>query len=112
MTVVYFYEAFAEEAESIKRFLPPDLDCEFTDQTVQETGHSAPPARIISTRTQSRIPREWANSLDAILTRSTGYDHMTSYAENASRVPAMGYLPLYCNLAVAEQAMMMWMSLL
>jgi D-lactate dehydrogenase len=112
MPDVYFYESFAEEQLELKQFLPPELDCGFTDLTIQETGHKAPPCRFISIRTQTRIPLDWIQSLDAILTRSTGYDHMLAFAASAPRVPALGHLPLYCHRAVAEQAMMMWMALL
>jgi D-lactate dehydrogenase len=112
MLDVFFYEAFQEEADELRRFAPPTLAAGYTDATIQEAGHAAPPARLISTRTQSQIPLDWATQLDAILTRSTGYDHLTAYAA-ATQVPlALGYLPLYCHRAVAEQAMLMWMALL
>ncbi len=67
---------------------------------------------MISTRTQSRLPVEWNDSLDAILSRSTGYDHLVAYTAGKTKHPALGYLPLYCHLAVAEQAMLLWMALL
>jgi D-lactate dehydrogenase len=112
MPDVYFYESFAEEQLELKQFLPPELNCGFTDLTIQESGDKSPPCRLISIRTQTRIPHEWTESLDAVLTRSTGYDHMLAFAASGSRVPALGHLPLYCHRAVAEQAMMMWMALL
>ena len=37
---IFFFEAFTEESEQIKRFLPPDLDAGFTGDTIQEYGHS------------------------------------------------------------------------
>jgi D-lactate dehydrogenase len=112
MTDVYFYEAFAEEEVELRRVLPGRFAAGYTDLTIQEAGHSSPPSRLISTRTQSRVPADWANELDGILTRSTGYDHLLAFAAAAERVPAMGNLPLYCHRAVAEQAMLMWMALL
>jgi D-lactate dehydrogenase len=112
MIDVYFYEAFAEEEEALRRYLPKEISAEYTDRTIQECDHKTPPARMISTRTQSRFPAEWSDSLDAILSRSTGYDHLTAYAAGKPKHPAMGYLPLYCHTAVAEQAMLLWMALL
>ncbi len=86
----------------------------FTEKTVQDTGETQLPAPVISVRTQSRIPREWARSgqLKAIITRSTGYDHILRYQqETGARIPA-AFLPLYCNRAVAEHALMLWTALL
>ncbi len=112
MKDVFFYEAFTEEAASLQRLLPADIDAGCTAATIQEAGHTSPPARIISTRTQSVIPAKWANSLSAILTRSTGFDHMLAYAAKVDKPPVMGYVPLYCQRAVAEQAALLWMALL
>jgi D-lactate dehydrogenase len=109
---VYFYEAFEEEAEALKRFMPGSVRAAYTGQTIQEIGHTSPPARIISVRTQTVLPPVWAESLDAILSRSTGYDHLLAYAAKVSRCPALGHLPLYCHRAVAEQAAMLWLALL
>src|SRR5262245_16161504 len=110
MNDVYFYEAFTEEAEALRRLLPADIDAGYTEETIQETGHMSPPRRIVSTRTQSVIPTEWAPQIDALLSRSTGFDHMLAYAAKVSPVPAMGYVPLYCQRAVAEQAALLWMA--
>jgi D-lactate dehydrogenase len=108
----YFYEAFEEEAAALKRFLPPKVHAGFTWQTVQEAGHAAPPAPLISVRTQSQIPSGWGRVIDGVLTRSTGYDHIVAWiAALDAPIPA-GYLPLYCNRAVAEQACLLWMALL
>jgi D-lactate dehydrogenase len=112
MLDVFFYEAFEEEAAGLRRLLPERISAEFASETIQETGHAAPPARLISIRTQSKVPREWAPQLSAILARSTGYDHLLAYAAQMEQPPALGYLPLYCQRAVAEQAMLMWMALL
>jgi D-lactate dehydrogenase len=110
---VFFYEAFAEEEAALRAILPESVRAGFTAKTIQECGHKDPAARLISLRTQSVIPPEWAEQLDAILSRSTGYDHLVSYRQGAGgEAPACGYLPLYCARAVAEQAMLMWMALL
>jgi len=112
MLDVYFYEAFEEEAESLRSLLPPTINAAYTDRTIQEAGHAEPPARLISTRTQSRIPLDWSSRLDAILTRSTGYDHVAAYAAAVGPRLALGFLPRYCHRAVAEQAVLLWMALL
>jgi D-lactate dehydrogenase len=112
MNDVFFYEAFAEEAEALRRYLPSSIAAGFTGDTIQEAGHMAPPARLISLRTQSVIPTSWADSLDGILSRSTGYDHLLAYAASVPRCPALGHLPLYCHRAVAEQAALLWLALL
>jgi len=109
---IFFYEAFQEEQEELKKFLPENINAGFSWETIQETGHKRPQSKIISVRTQSKIPHKWADSLNGILTRSTGYDHVKRYrAETGVEVKA-GYLPLYCNRSVAEQAALLWMSLL
>ncbi|MGD9899041.1 MAG: NAD(P)-dependent oxidoreductase [Calditrichaceae bacterium] len=109
---VIFYEAFEEEAEAIKQYLNPDIKAGFTWKTIQEYGQNMPAAPIISIRTQSIIPVSWATLLKGILSRSTGYDHLTDYKIKSETSADCGYLPLYCNRAVAEQAMLLWMSLL
>jgi D-lactate dehydrogenase len=112
MLDVYFYEAFEEEAAALRRLLPASFSAGYTDLTIQEAGHDAPPARVISVRTQSQLPLAWAPALQAILSRSTGYDHLAAYAAATTTPVALGYLPLYCHRAVAEQAMLLWMALL
>ena len=112
MLDVMFYEAFEEEAEALRRGLGADLRAEFTWQTIQEIGHGSPPAEIISIRTQSALPVAWGPQLKAVLSRSTGYDHVKAYREAVGGVVACGYLPLYCHRAVAEQAMLLWTALL
>lgn len=109
---VYFYEAFEEEREALKRHLPGNILVGFTDKTIQESGDEIPHAPIISIRTQSVIPIEWANLLDGILSRSSGYDHLRHYLLLTEKPIPCGYLPLYCNRAVAEQAMLLWMALM
>ena len=109
---IYFYEAFEEEEQSLRSFLPADINAGFTWKTIQEAAHDAPPAEIISTRTQSIYPPDWASRLRAILSRSTGYDHLLRYRRESGFSGPLAYLPLYCNRAVAEQALMLWLMLL
>ncbi|MGF1484425.1 MAG: NAD(P)-dependent oxidoreductase [Opitutales bacterium] len=113
---VHFYEAFAEEAELLQRYLPKDWKAVFYRETIQEAGRRPAPATVISVRTQSKIPAEWAGQLSAILTRSTGYDQVKAFLQaNAARLGdevQAGSLPLYCNRAVAEHAMLLWTALL
>ena len=110
---VFFFEAFAEEAAELRRLLPAGRSADFTDKTIQESGITPrAPARVISIRTQSAIPAAWADSLEGLLTRSTGYDHVNEYRKLIRRPQwPCGYLPLYCARAVAEQAALLWMAL-
>lgn len=112
MPDVFFYEAFEEEADRLRRFLAPGLQAGFTHKTIQEEGPAEPPARLISIRTQSEVPLAWAPKMAALLARTTGYDHVKAYREQAGGTLAVGYLPKYCARAVAEQAMLLWMALL
>ncbi len=109
---VYFYEAFEEEAGALKSLLGKRLTYELTDKTIQEAGHDNPPARLISIRTQSIIPAHWANHVEGILSRSTGYDHLKQYLEKIKKPLPCGYLEEYATRAVAEQAILLMMSLL
>ncbi len=109
---VTFYEAFEEEAGALKKYLPPSFKADYTWKTIQESGDAEPRSRVISVRTQSRFPARWASSLDAILTRSTGYDHVLAYRQSVSPTLQCGYLPEYCSRAVAEHAMLLWTALL
>jgi D-lactate dehydrogenase len=109
---VFFYEAFEEEEKAIRRYLPPNIQAGFSRKTIQEHGTALPESPFISIRTQSLIPTEWAPRLSAILSRSTGCDHLTAYLKECGKPIPCGYLPLYCSRAVAEQAMLMWMALL
>jgi D-lactate dehydrogenase len=108
----FFYEAFAEEQAAIERFRPAHLRFGYHPLTIQETGHAEPPAAVISIRTQSRLPENWSNALRAVLTRSTGYDHLVLWRKGAAASIPCGYLPLYCARAVAEQAALLWLALL
>lgn len=105
---VFFYEAFKEEKDLLKKYLPKNITAGFFDETIQESKVKNPPAKIISIRTQSRIPKDWINKISAIITRSTGFDHL----EEHSRKILCGYLPEYCIRSVAEQTMLLWMCLL
>lgn len=109
---VYFYESFDEEVIAIRKYMPDHIKAGYTWKTIQETGHSKPIAPIISTRTQSQFPLDWSDELSAILSRSTGFDHLIYYKAQTNTKAKLGYLPIYCNRAVAEQTMMLWMVLL
>jgi len=109
---IFFYEAFLEEAQVLKELIPAHMTAGFTWKTIQERNNTTPPASLISIRTQSQIPTAWASHLSGILTRSTGYEHLAAYQEKCQIDIPCGYLPLYCNRAVAEQAAMLWLSLL
>ena len=111
---VFFYEAFAEEAERLLHYAAAaGLRVGHSPLTIQETGHAAPPAPVVSLRTQSIFPPAWAPLLRGILTRSTGYDHLFAYRDAVGGAcPPLGYLPLYCVRAVAEQALLLWTALL
>lgn len=110
----FFYEAFAEEAERLLHYAAAaGLRVGHSPLTIQETGHEAPPAPVVSLRTQSIFPLAWAPQLRGILTRSTGYDHLFAYRDAVGAAcPPLGYLPLYCARAVAEQALLLWTALL
>ncbi len=109
---VFFYEAFAEEAEALRRHLGDGLTFEMSSATVQALGHPAPPARLISIRTQSIVPTSWAGALDGILSRSTGYDHLRAFRERSGSSLPCGYLDEYATRAVAEHAIILVASLL
>ncbi len=112
---VFFYEAFEEEQHALASAAYGKLDFDCTRDTIQEhaeTRRRRPPAPLISVRTQSNIPVEWAPHLKGILSRSTGYDHLIDYMRQTQAALSFGYLPRYCIRAVAEQAMLHWTALL
>ena len=109
---VFFYEAFAEEAEYLQQYLSPGIAAEFTRKTIQEYDATEPPSRLISIRTQSAVPDSWITKLAGILTRSTGYDHLEKYQGQGNYNLPCGHLPPYCSRAVAEQAMLLWTALM
>jgi D-lactate dehydrogenase len=108
---VYFYEAFEEEMNLLRSLLGRDLTYEFTSSTIQETRHKKPLARLISIRTQSIVPPSWAEELDGVLSRSTGFDHLLAYDSQIKKQLPLGYLEEYSTRAVAEHAIMMTMAL-
>lgn len=112
MIDVVFYEVFAEERKALKKFLSRSIRARFVSKAVQERGERRPSARLISVRTQSRIPPEWAEHLGGIFTRSQGYDHLVAYRRAAGENVACGYIKEYCSRAVAEQAALVMMALL
>jgi len=112
MKDVFFYEAFEEEAAELRRHLPSSFDAGFSAATIQEYGAPDPLSPVISIRTQSVIPPDWIPRLEAVLTRSTGYDHLLWIRKSEKPTVRLGHLPAYCARAVAEQAMMFWMTLL
>lgn len=109
---VAFYEVFAEEKELLQQYLPEEYRYLFTPKSIQDTETGSPPAPVISTRTQSLIPREWADRLSAIFTRSTGFDHLTAYFRKVGHPVPAGYLPQYAARAVAEQAFLLMLMFL
>lgn len=109
---IFYFEAFEEEKKELEKFTPENISAGYSWKTIQEYGAEEPPADIISVRTQSDIPLSWAGKITGIITRSTGFNHILEYRKASGvEVPA-GYLPLYCNRSVAEQALTLWMSLL
>lgn len=108
---IYFYEVFKEEEEAIKRYLPEGISAGFTGKTIQENGEKELPAKLISIRTQSEIPIDWANDLDGILTRSQGYDHVLQYSKDTGVDVSFKCLDNYCSRAVAEHAVFVMMCL-
>ena len=109
---VFFYEAFAEEEEALRSILGTSIACEYSSQTIQELHHEKPPARLISIRTQSKIPVKWSEHLDGILSRSTGYDHLLAYQSRIKRPLPLGFLDEYASRAVAEQAILLALALI
>lgn len=109
---VYFYEVFEEEARLIKNLIRNSLEFGLTDRTIQESGHRQPPARLISVRTQSIIPVDWQDQLDGVLSRTTGFDNLKAYRNAITQPVALGYLEEYATRAVAEQAILMILSLM
>jgi D-lactate dehydrogenase len=111
MLDVFFFEAFEEEERALRRFFPENIRVGYAGKTIQESNCQASPAKIISVRTQSKIPTLWASDIAALLTRSTGFDHIADYLKASEKKIPSGYLPLYCNRAVAEQACLLWLAL-
>lgn len=108
---VFFYEAFDEEQEAIASRLGTAFTAGYSSETIQRSGHTHPPAPLISIRTQSSIPETWHSVVEGILARTTGYDHLLPLVAGNSPLQA-AHLPEYCTRAVAEQAALLWMALL
>ncbi|MDD8031393.1 MAG: NAD(P)-dependent oxidoreductase [Acidobacteriota bacterium] len=109
---VYFYEVFEEEAKLIKSLIQDRLDFGLTGRTIQESRHQEPPAKLISVRTQSIIPPEWQSQLDGVLSRTTGFDNLRVYKNGLKAPVVLGYLEEYATRAVAEQAILLILSLM
>lgn len=109
---VFFYEAFEEEERELRSMIGDEMVCEYSSQTIQELNHTAPPAKLISIRTQSKIPPEWSKHLDGVLSRSTGYDHLVAFRAKVKKDVALGFLDEYATRAVAEQAVLHALALL
>ncbi len=109
---VVFYEAFQEEQTALKRFLPASVRARYLSKTIQECREKTPPSRLVSIRTQSRVPTGWVAHLDGILTRSQGYDHFVSCRSASGASVRCGYIKEYCSRAVAEHAVFVAAALL
>ena len=107
-----FYEVFKEEGGALRRYLPDGMRAGFTEKTIQDYSSLKLPAPVISLRTQSRIPKDWAGRLRGILTRSAGHDHIAGYLKATQTQIPCGYLPEYCARAVAEHAVLLALALL
>jgi D-lactate dehydrogenase len=105
---IVFFEVFDEEENAIKKYLPDNVKAKFYKGTIQEENPPHPDAKVISIRTQSIVPSAWIEDLSALLSRSTGYDHIAYLKDEIQ----LGYLPTYCSRSVAEHAMLMWTCLL
>lgn len=105
---IYIFETFREEEELLRKYLPKEILAEFSRTSIQDSKLEDLPARFISIRTHSVIPKSWLDSskIEGIISRTTGFDHLKAYR----KVPC-GYLPSYCSTAVAEQAILLYMSL-
>jgi D-lactate dehydrogenase len=108
---VFLYEVFEEEAELFRQYVGKRFSYEATSKTIQEACHKEPPARLISIRTQSHIPPEWAASLSGVLSRSTGYDHLVAFKQETGVGVPCGYLDEYATRAVAEHAALLVLAL-
>ena len=108
---VMFYETFEEEQLELRKIFSDSKQAQFTSETIQESRHKHPPAKLISIRTQSRVPEQWHDQLEGVLTRSQGYDHLSDYKNRTGTKAVLGYLSEYCARSVAEHAIMSMMAL-
>lgn len=112
MPCIAFYEVFPEEEQALRAALAAvELTGVYHPETIQASGHELPAAPLVSIRTQSRLPASWRPLVRALVTRSTGYDHLLPLAALPD-APALAALPEYCTRAVAEQALLLWLALL
>lgn len=111
MRDVAFYEVFQEERILLKKFLNPRIKAVFFSKILQEECHKNPPAKLVCIRTQSKIPASWLNSLDGVLSRSEGCDHLQNLDLMKQKV-SLGCLSGYCSRAVAEHAIAVMLALL
>lgn len=109
---VVFYEVFEEEKKELKKHLPKNIQADFREGTLQSYTEKHLPAKVISIRTQSIIPLDWHEKLQAVFTRSSGTDHLKPLMRLQNRSLQMGYLPNYCARSVAEYAILMILALL
>lgn len=108
---VAFYEIFEEEEKHLLEYLPDRYEYLFTKKSIQDTDTGDIPAAVISTRTQSKFPIHWRDDIEAIFTRSTGYDHVQRYFEQIKKTLPAGHLPKYAARAVAEHAFLLLLML-
>lgn len=111
MTDVIFYEAFAEEEQSLRNHIGRDLKIEFRQNALQSYKDDAPPAPLISIRTHSRIPDSWLKGVKGVLTRSSGYDHLQEFLQKTEGAIPCGYLAEYSARSVAEHAITVMLAL-
>jgi len=96
---IIWAESFAEEEEKTKSLLTGLTKVEFYRQPLHEIDADLiPPGSLAVIRTHSKITKSIQPRLAGILTRSTGYDHLT---EITGKIPA-GYLPDYATSAVTN----------
>jgi len=94
---VVFYEVFSEEEAILRKLLPNSVNAYFTSKTFQEEFIEG---KLLCIRTQSNVPKD-----SNVLSRSTGIDHLKNHEGLKTG------LPTYASRAVAEQAVMLMMSL-
>jgi D-lactate dehydrogenase len=111
MTDVIFYEAFAEEEQSLRKHIDRNLKIEFRQNALQSYKETAPPAPLISIRTHSRIPDSWIKEVKGVLTRSSGFDHLQEFFKKTDGTIPCGYLSEYSARSVAEHAITVMLSL-
>src|SRR3990172_2228971 len=113
---VVFYEAFIEERNLLEEMLLADWNVRFYGETIQEVAEECQPVDVVSIRTQSIVPCSWASTIRGVLSRSTGFDHLTNFqkrcANRGAKVIPCGYLDEYSTKAVAEHAIIMLLCLM